>query len=441
MSVIGLRNRVEGAYTSSAARASYWWNTSQNPKPQPVYSYSAQRVGTVKDMTDYVTPGYKQRSAQGEIINTEMWSNKSTRTLDNTGPMFSATIAGTPSVTYVGDLQGPGWTAGALTSPFLPTGVSAPSYDSLMDIAKTRCYANIDKPDFQSQVTLGEFRETIGFLRNPFKSGLALAETLNGKLRRAGVFDKSVKLDKRKLRNDLASGYLAFQYGLKPLVKEIVGILENLRPKLIPRPKRETARAKETQEYTYAWTARESFSGISYTAAYTYKRTVTIRCGILYENKAAATEFDKWGFRPKDIPLAVWQVTSLSFVVDWFANVGDFVSAITPSAGTRTLAMWTKVTIEEELTRQVSAYTFSAPYITIRDGSGKDSVKRVTVHRDPRNFAPSLAFRDLTELKNDASRLTSLVALFTTRVGDLTPYEPKRAYRFVNTKRWRGTGD
>lgn len=444
--MLGYRTRTEGSFTSSGARASYWWNSDQSPKPVPAYTYSANRVGKVKTMTDYVTPGYKLRSAQGEIINNFMWSFTDTKTLDNNGPMFVAYApVSSPTlhtVTFVGDLQGPGWTANALTSASNQTGVSLPSIDSLMAVTKTRCYANIDKPDFQSAVTLGEFRETVGFLRNPFKSGLRLAETLNGRLRRAGVFDKGVKLDSRKIRNDLASGFLAFQYGLKPLVKEIVGILETLRVVLEPKPKRETARAKGEQKYVNTWSAQESFSGISYTANYTYERTVVIRCGILYENMAAATNADIWGMRPKDIPLALWQVSSLSFVVDWFVNVGDFVSAITPSAGTRTLSMWTTTITTEKLTRRVSGYNFNvAGWSTSRDGSGTDSIEKVTVIRDPSNFAPSLAFRNLDELSNDASRLTSLIALFTTRVGDLTPYEPKRAFRLVNTRKWRGTGD
>lgn len=447
----GYRTRTTGVYTSTQQARWQWANSADSAVVKGTWSttYRSQTDGKVRQMTDYVTPGYKKASSEGQIINTWMWATTDERTLSGNGPRFQNDVPnGSGGYTnYWGDLQGPGWSNGRLTNPISKPGVALPSFDSLMDVTKTRCYANIDKPDFQSAVTLGEIKETISFLSNPFKTGLRLAETLNGKLRRAGVFDRGVKLDKRKLRNDLASGYLAFQYGLKPLVKEVVGILETLRIQLDQKPQRETARAKGELKSSQTWTAQESFSGINCTATYTYERTVTIRCGILYENLAATTtNSDIWGIRPKDIPLAIWQVSSLSFVVDWFVNVGDFISALTPSAGTRTLSMWTTTIIEEKTTRVCSNYILPiSGWYTTRAGTNTETVKRVTYQRDPRTFAPSLAFRELDSLKNDASRLTSLIALFTTRIGTLKPYEPLPVNRFVSgTKvwnRWRGTGD
>lgn len=447
----GYRTRTTGVFTSSQQQRWQWADSTSSAAAKATWStgYKSQTDGKVRTMTDFVTPGYKKASSEGQIVNTWMWATTDERALSGSGPRFQTDVPnGSGGFTnYWGDLQGPGWSSGALTSPISKPGTASPSIDSLMDITKTRCFGNIDKPDFQSAVTLGEIKETIGFLSNPFKTGLRLAETLNGKLRRAGVFNRSVNLDKRKIRNDLASGYLAFQYGLKPLVKEIVGILETLRVQLDQKPKRETARAKGELRHSNSWTAQESFSGINYTATYTYERTVTIRCGILYENLAATTtDSDIWGIRPKDIPLALWQVSSLSFVVDWFVNVGDFISALTPSAGTRTLSMWITTVTEEKTTRVCSNYILPiSGWYTARPGTNTETIKRTTYQRDPRFFAPALAFRDLDGLKNDASKLTSLIALFTTRVGTLKPYEPVPVNRFVSGSkawnRWKGTGN
>jgi hypothetical protein len=45
---------------------------------------------------------------------------------------------------------------------------------------------------------------------------------------------------------------------------------------------------------------------------------------------------------------SLWELIPFSFIVDWFANVGDTIAALTPDAGVKQRASW--VTVRENIT-------------------------------------------------------------------------------------------
>lgn len=434
------RVRTRGSFLPSTGRSYCWWNTPNSP------SYITSEVdnyrGTTEQMTDVVTPEYKKTSRLGGIINSHMRKLTQTREGSTYGPMFTCTING---IQYYGDLRGPGWVAHVLTAPVRPPGRPLLSIDiaNLRALASTRALANMNKPDYSGLVTLGELAETLRYLRNPIASGTKLARAFEKSIATIGKRDKGAH-STAPVTAALGGAFFSIQFGLKPLLSEIVGILETLRDADFSKADRKTARAKESRSLQDTWVATESFSGITYTATYVYTEETTVKCGFLYTNSADVSMSDHFGTNLRDLPKAIWQVSPLSFVADWFANIGAFIGAITPHAGTRILAGWTTTVTKRTLTRTVSNYLMAAPYTTSRNGSGTDSVEFISYEREPIVDAPSLALNDLSWLKNDIAKTSSLYALFATRLAGIRiPAEPNLARPYKPGKvmdpvRWYG---
>jgi len=437
----GYRVRERGGFIAEPITRDAWY---EKPASPSYTSYgSLGQTGTYETMSDYVTPGFFKMSAQGLIVPSRPMSRTRT-TITNTytnGPKFEHSNG-----TSVGDLLGPHSACAPLKSASLPASRPAPrSIQSMIDIARTRCMANVGKPDFEGLVTLGEIRETLGYLKNPFKTGLRLAESVQDRMLGIKAASRKRLLPDEKIRKNLSDLYLEITFGFKPLVKEVTGILETLRPQLFPRPQRRTARAKEENSHKDAWTAVETQTGIQHLAEYTYEREVVVRPWILYENLVQPTSLDDWGMRLQDIPSAAWELVTLSFVADWVANIGDLISAITPRAGTRQLSHGYSVRVKESLTRKVSNFVLPvAGWSTTRAASGTETYNVETYYRVPDIGNPTLALKDLDALKQDVGRLTSLLSLTTqklSRLGrDLPP--PERVVRLgvpVNRRdRWGG---
>lgn len=407
------RTRTRGVFYPSSNRLSAWWNTPNTP------SYSATSIaesrGTVEMMSDRVTPDYKKVSRQGGIVNSKMSKTSETRSTTTSGPRFKSVIG---SVTYWGDLQGPHWTNGTLTSTARPFGRPPSTIDlaNLRAIASTRALSSVSKPDYSGAVTLGEFAETLHYLRDPVASARKLSDAVHDSIRKIGRTDKGFSSN-APITKALGEVYLSIQFGLKPLLAEITGILETLRDASHIRPLRQTARAKETREFTDTWIVTETIGGITYQAEYKYKEVATVMCCFLYEQSASVTGADHFGFNVRDLPKAAWQVATLSFVADWFLNIGDLIGALTPNADARIIMACTSTKVTTTLTRKVSLYSMAAAgWTTERDGTGEDIIETVSYEREPWVDPPSLAVKNLDWLKNEIGRTASLYILASTRM-------------------------
>lgn len=423
------RSRSRGQFYPSSNQNWSWYNV---PGPAPVWSQAAKANsrGTVESMTDRVTPGYKTISSQGGIVNNWCSRIREDRSTTTSGPMFANSVSD-PGTVHYGDLQGPHWTQGTPQSVTRPAGRPSFSVDmqNLRSLAATQAMANVDKPDFNGAVTIGEIGETLRYLRNPVAAGLQLADRIAKSARQSGLTkgaSRRARLNPKPggVGSALAGVHLSIIYGFKPLVKDIFAALTTLQNASHLRPPRQTARGKQERTYTDTWTSQETFSGITYTATYKWEQVVTVKCGVFYSQSVEVSGFDHFGLRIKDIPAAMWAISPLSFVTDWFVNVGTFISAITPSAGTKILAAWTTTTTKTTLTRSVSNYVLPlSGWTTARQGSGTDTCVRTEVTREPFIDAPSLAMVDIAGLKNDVSRLSSMISLLSTRLGSIKTHQ------------------
>lgn len=139
----------------------------------------------------------------------------------------------------------------------------------------------------------------------------------------------------------LSSNWLAYRYGIKPLLEDIedaIGILAN-EPTF---GKRHTARGR-AESNPYHWERSNPisdsfFTGESYVS---YDRSVSVRAGILYTYNV--NTYSRTGLNITALPRAAWEAVPFSFVADWVANVGDVLAALESKAACTVLAQWTTV--------------------------------------------------------------------------------------------------
>lgn len=296
-------------------------------------------------MQDVVTPNYRKRSAEGEIINNPLTQSRTT--LIDSMASYSDCIRtecyagynvvcpnGYPT-TWYREVRAEGNYSGSYLGCRGPADLisDAEALDDidkehLGQIAVTQAYANIDFSEAALYETLGELNETLKFLGTTI-------------YRATRIFRAARRLDLRYLRKEisprqLADRYMELRYGLRPLLYDCKNIMETLRFSKFN--DRYTFRGKKSDTVTSSTTREyERFSGFKFTYEKTLTRKVTARAGVLVEIDQENPP-SIWGL---DQPIeAMWELTHFSFIADWFFNIGQTIASWTPNLGTKDLASW-----------------------------------------------------------------------------------------------------
>ncbi len=215
---------------------------------------------------------------------------------------------------------------------------------ALSKVALRRHYSKIGNRKVDAATALGESMKTVNSIVDVSKRiAKALLHLKGGKLTLAFkvLFPTSPK--------EAANDFLAWKYGLKPLLGDLQGALEVLLDqinKVIPF--KSNGHAKETfvRESTTALT-----SGLGTSAVYEYRKaTIRVKYGSSYSitdklRRQAAT----LGFtNPGNV---AWELLPLSFVVDWFLPIGDFLQALSATHALEVHESYKTVFIREEIYR------------------------------------------------------------------------------------------
>lgn len=371
------RTSVEDFPTSYKRKV---WSKVTPTTPQSTYFVSTVSVEhrsgysrTDERIEDWVTPDFKKLSRQGRIINNPLKINRETY-YDRPRHQYFADYVRSPA--YVWTTNDPNLDPpyiemgivgsenfGTLTSstllgdPTLSTSFAADPIINLVhaaEVATTKAYANIDLSRIDALVMAAEGRETVAFISHLMFDALKIFKMAwRLDLRRALLKAQSLKTYtnkhmhyKRKL-DALANRYMECRYALRPLVSDVRNVLKLLEPN--PVPDRYTFRGKyvekgEVDSGEYLLTTG------SYWKRYARKvtsREVTARAGVLTAigNVSALQTFGL-----DNILESIWETIPLSFVADWFFNVGETIAALTPEYGVKELASW--VTIEDKIVRR-----------------------------------------------------------------------------------------
>lgn len=308
-------------------------------------------------MDDVVTPNFQSRRNSGEIIVNPCLYVKETVETVGAGHIKLVRTDGstqewTNNVSSALLLYGgPGYKPGPL-----------PHFD-VASAARLQALGNIDRSPYQFGEDVGEIRETLGFLEDPFRSLERLGEAFTEK------YTKEEKILRRNRRQHvmparkenviraraLAKAWTAYQFAFLPLLRSSIDLLEAVSTK-VHRPERRTARGKSEFNAVLNDKVNPSFQLWERITSY----TVTQKAGILYEVSNPINDWRyKYGLRSKDIPETLWQLFPLSFLVDRMYNISAMLRSLSffLDPNIKILGAWT--TEKSETVASVSFQRFS----------------------------------------------------------------------------------
>lgn len=159
---------------------------------------------------------------------------------------------------------------------------------------------------------------------------------LAGVLRRAGLarsdFDRFKRSQRRKRSlHGISDAYLGFIYGVKPLMGDIYGALQSLAELNAPKDFIHKVSAGYSDSYSETWTEHIGL-GNAWSVSFLRETQVRAKCSFRFvvEDDFVHT-MSSAGIT--NVAHTAWELTTLSFVFDWFINVGDFLSNLDATRG------------------------------------------------------------------------------------------------------------
>lgn len=155
---------------------------------------------------------------------------------------------------------------------------------------------------------------------------------------------------------------LEYRYGWTPLVHDIVDSLKALNEAAL----RASLRQFDfTRVFEVKTNQRESNVVLSVTkdggtfgCTQNFKHTVEVKAYAKYhvvEPSGLTNRLNDFGIY--DIPRAVWDLATLSFVADWFIPIGDWLGALSPKVGVEVIDGGVTLVATKAVTRTLVSYT------------------------------------------------------------------------------------
>ena len=382
----------------------------------PVTPSGTPYVGSysVSAMVDVSTPDFDAKSNAGELVFSPMWRESYSMTQDAAVP--SMVLSNGAQVFLMDTCMIPGWTIGPPASGGLllvdssTTAIdnALSTFQSERDIAITKAWANVDESEMLALASLGELPETISFVASVYTRLIRVLYLF--KRRKIKLMLKRKFMKPLDFADALANFWLELRYAVRPLAFE----LEQLQNALAAsdQPKRQTARGyhkvvtidKDESTFRPAGT----YHGMTERCVIT--RSSNYRAGVLYSIGLDGVGLGSvFGF---DQPLeAIWELTKLSFVLDWVFNFGDLLASWTPNRNLTPLGSWL---VEEHVwvtTYTLSNLTYSGSW-SLDDlgpnyGSGRKEMRRIS----RRIISPDKPVYPHIRINLDMLKIVDLVAL------------------------------
>nr|QIS88038.1 MAG: hypothetical protein [de Gerlache virus] len=410
LNLSSMRHRNGGKTMDVATTHGFGFTYVDAGKPAPTNSQTWTTVSYrhSKDMWDTVVKDFHRRSKAGEIFNNPMHQVESTfntSTRHRTGGYNvyrkeDGELKGRVSLNEIfADTEDACSSRRTLTAPI----------ERLQNVALTAAYAGITANTQNAVLWAGEFKETLKMVTD-IGTGLLALYRKTAKARKEWAKGKLTIPEAQSLT-------LGILYGILPLEQSIAQVTEGLF-KLKPNG-RETSRGFQvyTDSSDKTWTSEKNKEG-KYDSTYSLRESlqVTVRAGVLYDIDVSELPSIAVIADPKQVTETAYALARLSFVIDWFINVGSTIKAWSPSIGTKELAAWVSV---EEIYEQKFSCSYDRYIRTWPDttesgsitGSLESSYVTTVKTRYPVNRS-DLAILPRLDVNLNFSKLNSLVLLF-----------------------------
>jgi hypothetical protein len=268
----------------------------------------------------------------------------------------------------------------------------------------------------ESGVVIGETLRTIRLIKNPVLAFRKGVRSYYNRLKKIGP--KTKRLSRKRKREILADTWLEFSFGWKPLFTDIDSAAEalaNSRYMTDKHWKMVTGVGGEKDSSTADPTSLGS-SVASYDAALLQSNEVTVKYyGQVDLGSYALSNRRRVGLDMSNFLPTAWELLPYSFLIDYFANVQEIVSAASLA---RSSVRWTMKTVIKESVSQLVNYQLTPPDIAdpLRHWSvmygtpGASKITTTTIVRNPYfgTLVPTLRF----SLPGSGAKWLNMAALF-----------------------------
>lgn len=221
--------------------------------------------------------------------------------------------------------------------------------------------------------------------------------------------------DDLKSGKTAAQAWLAWRYGIRPLMFEIEGAMHLLTKKLavtnVVRHVSGTGSADvslKSNGNRVARTGNHAFYGTVYYKSET-SATFKSKVGYVYTLKNAAVAAGT-SVGLTNLPLVAWELVTLSFVIDWFINVSEVLEQLDAWSASSWLAGYTTTKLTETTTYRSTRYTPPAwPNVIYSHQPAVGIYSRQTIERIVHQKPPTIGL--VVRPKLNWQRLTDAVAL------------------------------
>ena len=223
------------------------------------------------------------------------------------------------------------------------------------NLAITKAYATAKSPVLPIQVYLGELTETLHMLRNPL-----------GAIRKLFAKEYTSRSGLKPFKDLVETGagtWLEFRYGWMPLVYQVEEIIDSFNSKINHGFPIHVVRGGSPLKVIEN---KQHVRGINVCAALQldileHTRS-TIRAAAVLATRQRLSVDKFYGTRWSDLVSTAWEIKTLSFVWDWFFQIGAWLQAIVPDPDLRVLA--NSVSVKRAYQHKVAPITYRVSYLT-----------------------------------------------------------------------------
>lgn len=322
---------------------------------------------------DCVSPDYHKRIKAGEIVLNDFRSEKLTRTLGKAGLRYKIPEYGNLEQQCIGDLVYEAENEARLSHPLLRFTDVDRAY--AINGALIQAYNKLNGPAVMGGEFLSDLDKTIGMMRKPFASAQKLIKDIaSAKPKKRMRILKSGQIPKH-----IADAWLERQFGWIPVCMDLFEIIEQVTQKVTTHRERRVARSGtknplKTESWAYGQTIAGGYKAdicmqLTFQAAY--------NAGVIYDivNRTTSSELmGRFGFRGRDLPSTLWEITPLSWVVDYFVGIGNWLEAVMPNPDVEIQGNWVTEVIKQSKTTGLFNVTCRSPIGTLlQAGNGGSS--------------------------------------------------------------------
>lgn len=226
---------------------------------------------------------------------------------------------------------------------------------------------------FQGGVVLGEIREVIRMIRNPMRGLSRGVNRYLDSVKKQGrrIPNRKSPSGKKAVRQMLSDTWLEHSFGWAPLISDIEDAQNAILEQKLDQPRWMMATGYGRSDVTSEPTVQSLYpSGLGARWWVHPRETVeVIYRGQVDLGTGTVTRLAHWGLAPENFVPTVWELVPWSFLIDYFTNLGEIVTAL---SGVTSNLRWVSRTIIREKGAEVKGfapiYPSSSPQRTMVPG-------------------------------------------------------------------------